>query len=192
MLLFFDTCALLDINSLIEQEKIDFTELLTPFRLGISHELDKEYENYHLKSLLQIDFTINIRPEERTTYANKYLLTHLDAADQELFITGLRDASIIISNDRDLILQCQAYQIECHTLWSFLVALVRSNLMPKKTFYKCLHHWQITKRYSKVVLKKIKQIYHTLSNQETILPGSILGIMKDKSNSFTPDGDDQN
>ncbi|UYP47532.1 hypothetical protein NEF87_003817 [Candidatus Lokiarchaeum ossiferum] len=162
MLLFLDTCALLEINRLTKEEKIHFEQNLEAFRIGVTAELLKEYHHYQLNSLIQIDFTVEISEEERQKYVNQYLLHHLDQADQELFITGHRDLSVIISNDRDLILQCQAHQINCDYLWSFLLGLVRADLLSKNIFYKCFHNWEQRKRYDKKVLAKIKQIYHSL------------------------------
>ncbi len=131
--------------------------------MGFTDELEKEYLNYGFDSkIIKFTFKVLISEQERKEYIIKFNLETLDPADQVLFITGIRDGSMIISNDRDLLLQCQAYNIEAHYLWSFLSNLVSIGIMKKNTFYKCYHYWDVKKRFDKKTLNRIKKRFHNL------------------------------
>lgn len=163
MQLLLDTCALKDIFNIEKVEKIDLFSILNRFRIGYTDELEKEYLNYGFDSKkINYIFKVLISEQERQDYISKFNLETLDPADQDLFITGIRDGSMVISNDRDLILQCQAYNIEAYYLWSFLSNLVTMELMKKNTYYKCYHYWDVKKRFDKKTLNRIKKIFHNL------------------------------
>lgn len=163
-IIYFDTCSLLNIEALRNSTKINLYHLLTQFRIGITSELEFEYNHFKLDlEEINFDFYTKIKEQELEEYKKLYNLAEFDDADVSLFIMGKRDGSTIITDDRPLFFQGISCQLDIFLLPNFLLAMVDRGFLKKNTFFKCYKYWEKIKRYSKPILKEIKQQFHLIS-----------------------------
>ncbi|MHA1718797.1 MAG: hypothetical protein ACTSWX_16805 [Promethearchaeota archaeon] len=157
-IIYFDTCSLLNIEALKNSTKNNLYPLLTQFRIGITSELEFEYNHFKLDlEDINFDFYTRIKEQEFEEYKKLYHLDEFDDADVSLFIMGKRDGSTIITDDRPLFFQGISCQLDIFLFPNFLLAMVDRGFLKKNTFFKCYKNWEKIKRYNKPILKEIKQ-----------------------------------
>jgi hypothetical protein len=157
MLIGYDTCFLLRIKDLNLSIGLDFRPILNHFRWITTAALKKEFEYYGLDQFISTDqIFIPLSISERETMIERYQLQSFDYADQDLVILGKRDNILIVTDDRDLSFQCKALRIPTFFTWTFLLQWVRTDLISKHQFSKCLKYWDQEKRYDKNTLKFMK------------------------------------
>ncbi|MHA1520769.1 MAG: hypothetical protein ACTSRK_11355 [Promethearchaeota archaeon] len=163
-LIYFDTCSLRNIEALKNSKNVNLYPLLSQFRIGNTSDLESEYNNYRLDlHNINFDFYAKLDLKEIEDYKRKYHLKEFDDADISLFIMGKRDGSTIVTDDRPLFFQCIACNLDVFLFPNFLLAMADRGFIKKNMFFKCLSFWEEIGRYSKQVLKEIKEQIHSLS-----------------------------
>ncbi len=163
-LIYFDTCSLRNIEALKNSVNVDLYPLLSQFRIGITSDLEFEYKNYKVElNEINFDFYAKLRTEEIDDYKKKFHLAEFDDADISLFIMGKRDNSTIITDDRPLFFQSISCKLDVFLFPNYLLAMVDQGLLKKTMFFKCLRYWEEIGRYSKQILKELKQSIHSIS-----------------------------
>ena len=163
-IIYFDTCSLRNIEALKKTIYINLYSLLSQFRIGITSELEIEYGHFKLDLReINFDFYTKMKRQEIEEYKKLYLINEFDDADVSLFIMGKRDGSTIITDDRPLFFQGIACQLDIFLFPNFLLAMVDRGFLKKNMFFKCYRYWEKIGRYSKPILKEIKQQFNLIS-----------------------------
>ena len=163
-IIYFDTCSLRNIEALKNSADVNLYPLLSQFRIGITSELEFEYNHFKLDlKEINFDFYAKIKDQEIEEYKKLYHFTEFDDADISLFIMGKRDGSTIITDDRPLFFQGIASQLDIFLFPNFLLAMVDRGFLKKNKFFNCFRYWEKIDRYTKPILKEIKKQFHLIS-----------------------------
>ncbi len=168
MFFILDTCFMNHCRELNAQDVLDIKPILAEFSLAITQEVKKEILHYGINNFMGIDNFI-ILPVSHDDYHNFHLknefLSDLDKADQSIWIAGMKNREknyLILSDDGQLVNECQLYQIKALRLPSFLIFLAKNDIIEKNTIYKCLKFWESVGRFNKHDLKAWKEILNEL------------------------------
>ncbi len=164
-IIFFDTCALLEMREITHLYGIpDFRLIMTKFKWGITEELKKEYCNYKLDEFIAFKggYLVPISLDKKAEFISNYILESIDKADQDLLFLAYQDKTIIISNDTDVMFPAESLGLNALYFWEFCIQLVKTNLLSKNEYLKCWKFWEQRKRYKKSRLKKMKEAINFL------------------------------
>ena len=84
----------------------------------------------------------------------------MDLADQSIWIAGYMDKKneyLILTDDGELLLECQISNINAMRLPSFLIFLCKSDILSKNQVIKCIKYWEKKGRFGKKDLKKWRE-----------------------------------
>lgn len=163
-MLFFDTCFWTHAKIVSDNKIFDFRILIDIYQFGYTPQVKKELD-YYLPDYL--DFTnFYSKPVSHQDFKEfqikNPLLDTFDLADQSLIIIGLKYNDMILSDDRELIAECQNNHIKAFHLVDFSLLLVQENIITKNQAHKIikciLDHKIIPKRHYKLLLMKLNKI----------------------------------
>jgi len=163
-MLFFDTCFWTHAKIVSDNKIFDFRILIDKYQFGFSPQVKKELEHY-LPDYL--DFTkFYSKPVSHQDFKKfqikNPLLHNYDLADQSLIIIGLKYKDMILSDDRELIAECQNNHIKSFHLVDFSLLLVKENIITKNQTHKIIKcivdHKIIAKKHYKLLLRKLNKI----------------------------------
>ena len=157
MLFLLDTCALNHICELHEAKIIDLREVLVQFRIGITHAVLKEWENYGLAQyfsparcyLLPVQNHDIVQMQARFPFFQDF-----DEADQTLLWISMQKSVVILSDDGDLNAAALSIGKKALFLPDFCLFLVKTDYLTKNSFRKALKFWENVHRYRLAELKR--------------------------------------
>jgi len=164
--LIIDTCSWNRIKDLSDSKIFDLRPIIAQFQCGITEEVQKELEYYHLTSFVGEESTeiIPISSRELNIFRTKYpFLTSLDLADQTLIIVGLRDESVIITEDGELFMGCIGMKVNALRLPMLLLMLTRDGIIPKNQCARIIRYWEEQCRYKQKDIKLWKSELQKIS-----------------------------
>ena len=164
-IIFFDTCALLEMREITQLHgNLDFRLIITEFKWGMTEELKIEYYNFKLDEFIDFKkgYLVPISSDKKAKFISKYFLESIDKADQDLLFLAYQDKAIIISNDTDVMFLADSLSLNAMYFWEFCIQLVKANFLSKNEYLKCWKFWEQRKRYKKSRLKKMKEAINLL------------------------------
>lgn len=160
MLFLTDTCFWSHVKELYDDETIDLRPTLNLFRWGITEAVKSEINRRQLGHFIPFDkATLITLSEEELNVTRKQVqtLSEFDLADQTLIVAGLRDKSVVLTDDGELYMECIVLNIDTMLLPQFCLSLVKNGAMDKTIIFKALRFWESTGKYSKKFIKKWKE-----------------------------------
>ena len=159
--LLIDTCFCIHCEELQTFSIFDMRPLLYTYNLGITEAGKKELINFDLQKYLALENCLIIPITKRQTadsIRKNEFLKEMDEEDQTLWIAGFyHEGYIILTDDGELVENCQISEIPALRLPDFQLLLVREGEMVKNDVSKCLKFWEKRNRYSKKELKRWKE-----------------------------------
>ncbi|NMC07277.1 MAG: hypothetical protein GYA24_18815 [Candidatus Lokiarchaeota archaeon] len=145
MILLIDTCFWSHAKDLHDGGIIDIRQELGAFRWGYSPAVQKEIQHFKLGDFARADKAIvfPVSKEERQALAkHSPAAASLDDADQELIIACQREHGLILSDDGEFLMECAAMGVPAISLPVFLLRLVETRVMDKRSASRCLKYWE--------------------------------------------------
>ncbi len=164
-IVFFDTCALLEMREITRlYGNPDFRLIMGAFKWGMTEELKEEYSNYNLDKFIHLKegYLVPISAVKKEKFISKYVLESIDKADQDLLFLSHQDKMTIISNDADVMIPAESLGLNAFFFWEFCIQLVKVRILSKNDYLKCWKYWEQRKRYKKSRLKKMKEAINLL------------------------------
>ena len=161
MIAYTDTCFWSHTKEIYDSLSLDIRLLLSEFKWGMTNAVEQEIIYHKLDKFLPNDqmLKIPITESEIDHFIGKYpSLSEFDLADQTLIVVGKRDEGIILTDDGDLFVQCQIFNIKALLLPQFLLFLVQNGNLKKTEVYRCIRFWEQKHRYKVRDLKKWSKI----------------------------------
>lgn len=161
MIAYTDTCFWNHVKEIKDYLSIDLRIQISEIKWGTTNAVEEELIHHKLDSFVPKDqmFKIPVSESEITYFEKKYpSLNEFDYADQTLIVVGKRDNAIILTDDGDLFIQCQALNISVLLLPQFLLFLVRKSILKKNEAHRCIRFWEENGRYKARDLKKWSRI----------------------------------
>ena len=160
MIFLTDTCFWRHFRDIQDDIDIDLRPFVFRVQWGLTNEVLLELNRFQIpQEYLQREYMlVPVSPNELSKTRQKYdFLKDFDEADQTLFISGLRDGNIILTDDRELYRACLSIGIKTLLLPQFCLSLVKEGVMDKRSVNRIIRHWETRKRFKKKELARIKQ-----------------------------------
>lgn len=161
MIAYTDTCFWNHVKEIFDSLSIDLRIPLFEIKCGMTKAVEEEIIFHRLDSFVPINqmFKIPVSEQEINDFLRKYpSLSEFDYPDQTLIVVGRRDNAIILTDDGELFIQCQALNIYVLLLPQFLLFLVNKSIFKKTEVYRCIRFWEENGRYKARDLKKWSKI----------------------------------
>ncbi len=158
-----DTCALNHIWELHENNLLDLRAILLQFRIGITKEIVKEWENYDLVRFFSPSncYLLPILDQDIEKMNIRFpFFRDFDVADQTLLWALMQESSVIISDDGGLNAAALSIGKKAIFLPDFCIFLVKEGLISKNEVRKALKFWERVHRYR---LSEIKRWRNSLN-----------------------------
>lgn len=157
MFYLFDTCALNHIRELQEHKIIDLRNIILQFRIGITNEIVKEWENFGLVHFFLPEncYLLPIQIHDIDIMIARFpFFNDFDKVDQTLLWASMQESSVIISDDGGLNAAALSVGEKAIFLPDFLIYLVKESFLKKNIVRKALKFWKEVHRYNKSSQKR--------------------------------------
>lgn len=160
MLLLLDTCFCSHCEELFLNDIFDIRPLLLKFKIAITNYGKKELMHFGLNKFLNLEDILIIDTETLNLEIyrkNNEFIDALDKPDQLLWIIAYKNKEedyIVLTDDGELLLNCQISKLSAMRLPTFLIFLGKLNYLSKNQIAKCLKFWEKIGRFKKQELKK--------------------------------------
>jgi hypothetical protein len=158
--LIIDTCFWSHVKELFDSEKIDLRPVILQFNWEITEAIKKEIKNLKVDKFAPIidAHIFPISNSELDHLLQKYpTVDHFDVADQTIILIGMREKPIISTDDGELLLECQALDLQAFRLPIFMLNLVRAGIIEKKVINSAIRYWIKSGSYKVTQLNQLKK-----------------------------------